>query len=200
MKLREKFESINPALKSFFRGKVAIVESGIIALLKLVVYNKSANSCSLADEFDYIVEREGKIKHTSFLNCVEVCDQLQLLQIIPALYHDLCEMKVDTLENYTVIYKHLNIQETDTTLGKEVLNLMCKDAAVGIKLQCGREYSFSCEDARATELHKLTEGQLKGLPTNNLFKFSRLAEVAKYHNYQFKAKGIPFTSQIKGKC
>ena len=105
-------------------------------------------------------------------------------------------MKVDTLENYTVIYKHLNIQGPDTTLGKEVLYLMCKDAAVGIKLQCGREYVFLCEDARATELHKLTEGQLKGLPTNNLIterdlsKFSQLAEVAKYRNYQFKAKGI----------
>ena len=43
----------------------AIVESEIIALLKLVAYDKSANSCSLADEFDYIVERVGKIKHMS---------------------------------------------------------------------------------------------------------------------------------------
>ena len=27
--------------------------------------NRSANSCSLADEFDYVIEREGKIKHMS---------------------------------------------------------------------------------------------------------------------------------------
>ena len=27
--------------------------------------DKSANSCSLADEFDFIVEREGKVKHMS---------------------------------------------------------------------------------------------------------------------------------------
>ena len=53
---KEKFESINSPLKPFFRGKIAIVESGISALLKLVAYDKSANSCSLADEFDYIVE------------------------------------------------------------------------------------------------------------------------------------------------
>ena len=34
-------------------------------LLKLITYDKSASSCSLADEFDYIVEREGKVKHRS---------------------------------------------------------------------------------------------------------------------------------------
>ena len=65
IKMREKFESVNPALKSFFRGRDAIVEAGIHALLKVVTYDKSANSCSLADEFDYITEREGKAKHMS---------------------------------------------------------------------------------------------------------------------------------------
>ena len=39
--LREKFKSINPALKPFFQGKIAIFESGISALLKLVAYDKS---------------------------------------------------------------------------------------------------------------------------------------------------------------
>ena len=32
-------------------------------LLKLVSYDKSANSYSLAEEFDYIVDRERKVKH-----------------------------------------------------------------------------------------------------------------------------------------
>ena len=32
-------------------------------MLKLVKHDKSANSCSLADKFDYIVEREGRVKH-----------------------------------------------------------------------------------------------------------------------------------------
>lgn len=36
IKLRDKFEFVNPALKSYFRCKDAIVESGIYALLKLV--------------------------------------------------------------------------------------------------------------------------------------------------------------------
>ena len=59
MKLRATLESVKSALKPFFRGKAAVVEAGIYALLKLVTYDKSANSCSLADEFDYIVERKG---------------------------------------------------------------------------------------------------------------------------------------------
>ena len=61
MKLRNTLESVNPALKPFFRGKAAVVEAGTHALLKLVTYDKSTNSCSLADEFDYIVERERNI-------------------------------------------------------------------------------------------------------------------------------------------
>ena len=83
------------------------------------------------------------------------------------LYHDLSAGKMDILDNYTVTYKHLNIQE-QTVLGKEILNLMYTDAALSIKLQCGREYGFSDDDQRATELHKLNAGELKGLPTNNI--------------------------------
>ena len=55
-------ESINPALKSFFCGKTAVVESGIDVLLKLITHNKSGNSCSQADQFDHICEREGVVK------------------------------------------------------------------------------------------------------------------------------------------
>ena len=103
---------------------------------------------------------------------------------------------MDTLDNYTVTYKHLKIQESDTVMGKEILNLMSAVAALGIKLQWGREYGFLDDDVRATELRKLNAEELKGLPTNNLVterdlsKFIRLSEVAKFRNYQFKAKGI----------
>ena len=68
IKLRDKFEYVKSPVKSYFRGKYAIVESGIYALLKLITYNKSANSCSFADRCDYIVEREGKVKHISIIN------------------------------------------------------------------------------------------------------------------------------------
>ena len=65
MKLRNTLESVNPALKPFFWGKAAVLEAGIYTLLKIVTYDKSANSCLLGDEFDYVVEREGKGKHMS---------------------------------------------------------------------------------------------------------------------------------------
>ena len=56
---QETMEGINPALKTFFRGKAAVVEAGIDALITLVTHNKSANSCSQSDLFEYICEREG---------------------------------------------------------------------------------------------------------------------------------------------
>ena len=48
VKLWDTLESINPSLKPFFHLKKTVVE----AVLKLVTYDKSANSCSLTGEFD----------------------------------------------------------------------------------------------------------------------------------------------------
>ena len=42
---------------------------------------------------------------------------------------------------------------------------MCEAAAVAIKLQCGREYGFSGDPHRATDLSKLSSQELAGLPT-----------------------------------
>ena len=50
VKLWQYLEAINPALKPFFRGKEAT--------LRPVSYDKSGNSSSLAEEFDFIIERE----------------------------------------------------------------------------------------------------------------------------------------------
>ena len=65
LKLRERLEHINPALKPFFRGKSTVVVAGITAILKLISRDKSGLSVSLADEFDNIIEREGLVKHIS---------------------------------------------------------------------------------------------------------------------------------------
>ena len=59
VKQRELFESINPSLKSFFRGKKTVVEAGIDALMTVVSHDKSGKSCSQAELFDLICEREG---------------------------------------------------------------------------------------------------------------------------------------------
>ena len=63
VKLRQKIEAIDPSLRSFFRGRPAVVVAGIVALLKLITHDKSAASTSLADEFDLLCESEGVVKH-----------------------------------------------------------------------------------------------------------------------------------------
>ena len=63
VKLRQKLKAINPSLRMFFRGKKAVAVAGITAILKLVTHDKSGNSVSLADEFDFICEQEGQVKH-----------------------------------------------------------------------------------------------------------------------------------------
>ena len=63
VKLRQRLEAINPALNPSFRGKKTIVVAGVQAILKLVSYDKSRNSSSLAEEFDVLIEREGTVKH-----------------------------------------------------------------------------------------------------------------------------------------
>ena len=73
---------------------------------------------------------------------------------------------------------------------------MCVPAAVAIKLQCGREYGFSDQRQRATDLSKLTASDRSGLPTNNciseqdLSKFDKESIVSKCCNRKFRAKNI----------
>ena len=65
LNLREHLVNITPHLRSFYRGKFTVVVCGINALLKLISPDNSANSVSLADEFDSIVEMAGEVKHMS---------------------------------------------------------------------------------------------------------------------------------------
>ena len=101
-------------------------------------------------------------------NCVEECEQTDLLTIFPKLYTNLCAADMNTLNEFSVAHKHLPIEEPDNKLGKEIIKCMWTDAAEGIKLQWGREYEFSKSDARATQLEKLAPYELSRLPTNNL--------------------------------
>ena len=52
-------------MKPFFRGKKSVAVAGIHTILKLVSYDKSGNTSSLAEEFDLIIEREGAVKYMS---------------------------------------------------------------------------------------------------------------------------------------
>ena len=62
LKLREKLQTMNPAVKSFIRGKTSVVEAAITSILSLVSHDKLAHSTNQANLFYYIIQREGQVK------------------------------------------------------------------------------------------------------------------------------------------
>ena len=76
---------------------------------------------------------------------------------------------------------------------------MCVEAEKGFELQSGREYGFGSSELpsrHTTELHKLQPEELLSMPTNNILCerllaiFSHRADVSKFRNKNFTAKGI----------
>ena len=73
-------------------------------------------------------------------------------------------------------------------------SLGCVSAAEAVLCQCGREYGFSDEPLRATDISTLTPEEREGLPTNNcisegdLSRFDKEAVVSGCRNRKFKAK------------
>ena len=126
------------------------------------------------------------------LNCVQTSSRKDLLQILPALYRNLADGNMHTLDKYHVSYKHLPVAEPELELVKEILYLMCAHAAYAMKLKCGREYGFTDDSQlpRATQLEKLTEDELFGLPTNNLSTERDFSKFSHLSNYRFLATGI----------
>ena len=132
-----------------------------------------------------------------FLNCIEKATQEELLKIFPKLHFDL--LNHDTLQDFKVNYKHVTIPALATEAEKEVINRMCVEVAKGFELQCGREYGFGISELsshQTTELHKLQPEELKSMPTNNIIfehllaTFSHCADVSKFRNKNFSAKGM----------
>ena len=86
----------------------------------------------------------------------------------------------------------------ESRLDNFILGEMCKQAAIGVELQCKREYwSESTDSARATRVNLLTPAERANLPTNNLnckrylAKFGYLASQSAAHsNKLFKGKRI----------
>ena len=66
LKFREALESMNIGMKSFLRGEESVVLCAIKCILSFVSDDKSAASTNQAELFDYILLREGQIKHLSF--------------------------------------------------------------------------------------------------------------------------------------
>ena len=59
---RQSLQTINPAVRSFLRGK-SVVDCAMTSILSLVTHDKSAVTTNQAELFDYIIEREGAVKH-----------------------------------------------------------------------------------------------------------------------------------------
>ena len=55
VKLREKLEAVNPAIKRFTRGEKSIVVAGIKSILNLISHAKSASPTNIAHLFDIIM-------------------------------------------------------------------------------------------------------------------------------------------------
>ena len=77
-----------------------------------------------------------------FLHCVEKSSQEELLKILPTLYQDLLEGKADTLNDFIIEIRRVPVKEPSRELARKITNMMCLEAAKGVKLQCGREYVF----------------------------------------------------------
>ena len=61
LKFWKKLVSINPSVKSFPRGSVAVC--GLKSVLNLVSHDKSASLTNQTDHFNFILPRQNQIKH-----------------------------------------------------------------------------------------------------------------------------------------
>ena len=77
-------------MKSFLRGKTTVVEAAITSILSLVSHDKSAHSTNQADLFDYILQREGQVKHIAMYYYCRFTklgySAASILQSLPYLY------------------------------------------------------------------------------------------------------------------
>ena len=124
LKFREALESINPAVKSFLRGEKSVAMSAIKTILNFVSHDKSSTSTNQADLFDYILQREKKVKHLSLYqerrftklgySCSSILDALPYIRMVLAETHlsnqhvEIVQMFLDSellcTELYTLSY------------------------------------------------------------------------------------------------
>ena len=167
--------------------------------------NMLTEACKLYLESEYIVTALKALANFTYsvtmpyLNCIERSDQNALMKTLKQLYLDLKDGKMDTLKEFHVEWTHVQMkdQQPTSSFDKHILNLMCKNAAKGVYLQCASEYWDENSNPRATQLHKLTHDERKNIPTENmeaeryLSRFGYLASVsAAKSNKFFKASRI----------
>ena len=119
------------------------------------------------------------------------------------MYQDLLNNNLETLNEFYIEYRHIQVQAPSSDIENEIIKDMCIDAAKIIERQCGREYGFGnrIEDQtdapRATQIFKLPQLLRKDIHvTNNIVAechlsiFDRKFVVSKCRTYKFKAKSI----------
>ena len=88
------------------------------------------------------------------MNCIENYNKNDLLDILPTLYHDLVNNSTETLLEYELTTRTLNIQEQDSKLRQKTLANFCLAAPTENK------------KTRANVIFELCIDELEGLPTN----------------------------------
>ena len=63
LKFCRKLTAINPTVRPFLFGSQTIAETGIHSIVNLISLDKSASSTNQVNLFDYILQRENKVKH-----------------------------------------------------------------------------------------------------------------------------------------
>ena len=131
-----------------------------------------------------------------FLNCVEYSSQEEHFVILPKLHKELLKNRTETLSEFADSIHGMPVPEISTELETEIVGMMCVSATEAVLSQCRREYGFSDEPLRATDISTLTPEEREGLPTNNciserdLSRFDKEAVVSRCRNRKFKAKNI----------
>ena len=65
LQLRERFEMLNPGVKSFLLAEKSVAICGIKSIVNLFSHEKSASFTNQADLFDFILQKENQVKHIS---------------------------------------------------------------------------------------------------------------------------------------
>ena len=92
LKFRQAIESWNPNVKSFLRGEKSVVLCAIKSILSFVSHDKSSTPTNQADLFDYVLQREGKVKHLAMYrerrftklgySCASILDALPFIEMV----------------------------------------------------------------------------------------------------------------------
>ena len=94
--------------------------------------NQIVESCMiyLSSEL-YITELECLAYFNQYVTFLflKVSSQIQLLEVLPKLYSDLTDGKIDTLQNYVVSIHGMSSPVLTNNLSTKILKMMCTSAA-----------------------------------------------------------------------